>query len=210
MPLLQQFQTVINNLGLRYKKQGAVSNGYVFKELYNVQDWNRNIVALEAVAQEFGKIAYVFQDNFYVLDKMLKLHTKALQIQQQIAGMTLGSPAVVKAAAIKMLGPLPLEQMEMFILNSQNICIKQVTVGLGTVTSTTVSIRRVMYKCVIGNAAAAILAHNHPGGILEFSQADKAITSKINDALAMIDVRLLDHLVVANNEAISMAEKGLL
>ena len=134
----------------------------------------------------------------------------ALEVNSQAVGLTLGSPAVVKEKAIKLLGPLPLEQMELFILNSQNICIKQVTVGLGTVTSTTVSIRRVMYECVIGNAAGAILAHNHPGGTLEFSQADKAITSKINDALAMIDVQLLDHLVVANNEAISMAEKGLL
>lgn len=134
----------------------------------------------------------------------------ALEVTQQVVGVTLGSPAVVKERAIKLLGPLPLEQMELFILNSQNICIKQVTVGLGTVTSTTVSIRRVMYECVTGNASAAILAHNHPGGTLEFSQADKAVTSKINDALAMIDVRLLDHLVVANNEAISMAEKGLL
>lgn len=103
----------------------------------------------------------------------------ALEVTQQVVGVTLGSPGVVKERAIKLLGPLPLEQMELFILNSQNICIKQVTVGLGTVTSTTVSIRRVMYECVIGNAAAAILAHNHPGGTLEFRRRTKPLRQNL-------------------------------
>jgi DNA repair protein RadC len=60
------------------------------------------------------------------------------------------------------------------------------------------------------NAAAILLAHPHPSGVAEPSQADELITQRLKDALALIDVRVLDHLIIAGGDVISMAEKGLI
>jgi DNA repair protein RadC len=60
------------------------------------------------------------------------------------------------------------------------------------------------------NAAAVILAHNHPSGVAEPSQADELITFRIRDALALVDIRVLDHLVVGGNSVVSFAERGLI
>jgi DNA repair protein RadC len=60
------------------------------------------------------------------------------------------------------------------------------------------------------NAAALLLAHPHPSGVAEPSQADELITQRLKDALALVDIRVLDHLVVAGGDVISMAERGLL
>ena len=60
------------------------------------------------------------------------------------------------------------------------------------------------------NAAAVILAHNHPSGVADPSQADELITHRLRDALALIDVRVLDHIIVAGNDTLSMAERGLI
>jgi len=68
----------------------------------------------------------------------------------------------------------------------------------------------VVMEALARNAAAVILAHNHPSGIAEPSQADELITTRLRDALALIDVRVLDHFVVTGDAVISFAERGLL
>jgi len=60
------------------------------------------------------------------------------------------------------------------------------------------------------NAAAVILAHNHPSGVAEPSRADEALTQRLTDALALVDIRVLDHIVVGDNNTVSFAERGLL
>ena len=65
-------------------------------------------------------------------------------------------------------------------------------------------------RALVLNAAAVILAHNHPSGEAEPSHADRAITARLKDALALIDVRVLDHLVIGDGAATSMAERGLM
>lgn len=80
----------------------------------------------------------------------------------------------------------------------------------GTIDSSVVHPREVVKRALLLNAAAVILAHNHPSGVCEPSQADQAITRRIVDALALVDVRVLDHMVVGANEARSMAQMGLL
>jgi len=79
----------------------------------------------------------------------------------------------------------------------------------GTIDSASVYPREVVKACLKHNAAAVILAHNHPSGVSEPSQADQRITKRLNDALALIDVRVLDHLIVGE-EVTSFAERGLL
>jgi len=79
----------------------------------------------------------------------------------------------------------------------------------GTLTQTEVYPREVLKRALRHNAAAVILAHNHPSGAVELSAADLDVTEALKAALALIGVRVLDHFVVAGNRAVSMAERGL-
>ncbi len=80
----------------------------------------------------------------------------------------------------------------------------------GTVDGASVHPREVVRRCIAHNAAAVILAHNHPSGVAEPSHADEQITGRLRDALALVDVRVLDHMVVGDGEIVSLAERGLL
>ena len=80
----------------------------------------------------------------------------------------------------------------------------------GTVDGASVHPREVVKHALAVNAAAVILAHNHPSGIAEPSQADELITGRLRDALALVDIRVLDHIVVAGSNTVSFAERGLL
>jgi DNA repair protein RadC len=81
---------------------------------------------------------------------------------------------------------------------------------LGTIDGASVHPREVVKRALKLNAAAVILAHNHPSGVAEPSQADELITARIRDALALVDIRVLDHLVVGGTTVTSFAERGLI
>ena len=70
--------------------------------------------------------------------------------------------------------------------------------------------RQVVKRALYHNAAAIIVAHNHPSGIAEPSRADETITLRLKEALALIDVRLLDHIVIGDGQTVSLAERGVL
>ena len=80
----------------------------------------------------------------------------------------------------------------------------------GTIDSAAVHPREIVKRALACNAAALILAHNHPSGVAEPSRADAALTGRVRDALALVDVRVLDHFVVGDGEVVSLAERGLL
>ncbi len=80
----------------------------------------------------------------------------------------------------------------------------------GTINGASVHPRQVVRRALAHNAAALILAHNHPSGVAEPSQADLHLTRRLNEALALIDVRVLDHIVIGDGETVSLAERGLL
>jgi DNA repair protein RadC len=104
-------------------------------------------------------------------------------------------------------------QSEIFsclFLNNQHHVVKLEELFRGTIDGAAVYPREVVKRCLHHNAAAVILAHNHPSGIAEPSQADIAITKKLRIALETIDVRVLDHLVIGNSLVVSFAERGLL
>ncbi len=79
----------------------------------------------------------------------------------------------------------------------------------GTIDGASVHPREIVKQALRFNSAAVIVAHNHPSGIAEPSQADELITLRIRDALALVDIRLLDHIVVGDGVAVSLAERGL-
>jgi DNA repair protein RadC len=80
----------------------------------------------------------------------------------------------------------------------------------GTLTQTSVYPREIVKAALKTNAAAVIFAHNHPSGAAQPSQADELLTRNLKEALALVEVKVLDHFIVAGNQAISFAERGLL
>lgn len=103
----------------------------------------------------------------------------------------------------------PSEVFACLFLDTRNRLIEFEEMFQGTIDGASVHSREIVRKALHHNAAAVILAHNHPSGSPEPSQADKTITRRITDALALIDVRVLDHIVVGD-ETVSMAARGFL
>lgn len=101
------------------------------------------------------------------------------------------------------------EVFAVMLLDNQHQLIEFKVLFLGTIDASSVYPREVVKAALEVNAAAVIFAHNHPSGSAEPSRADKRITRRLSDALALIDVRVLDHIVVGKN-AVSFAERGLL
>jgi DNA repair protein RadC len=104
------------------------------------------------------------------------------------------------------------QRQEIFValfLDAQNRLIADEVLFRGTLTQTSVYPREVVQQALRHNAGAVIFAHNHPSGLAEPSRADELLTRALKDALALIDVRVLDHVVVAGHASVSFAERGL-
>ncbi len=123
---------------------------------------------------------------------------------------TLTDVGTVKAYVRLHLGGLGHEVFAALFLDAQLRLIALETLFQGSLTSTTVHPREVVKRALALGAGAVILAHNHPSGHAEPSQADELLTRRLTDALALVDVRVVDHLVVGGNEVVSFAERGLL
>ncbi len=104
----------------------------------------------------------------------------------------------------------PGESFCMFFLNNQNGVIAFEELFKGTISSVTVHPRIVLQRVLHHNAAAVVMAHNHPSGFTNPSQADKLITERLVQVLGMVDVRVLDHLIVGGSDIYSFAEHGLI
>jgi DNA repair protein RadC len=125
-------------------------------------------------------------------------------------GATMSSPQAVKDYLLVEIGVLEHEVFCVLFLDAQHRIIALKQMFRGTVTQTSVYPREVVKEALAVNAAAVILAHNHPSGAAEPSRADEFLTQTLKTALALVDVRVLDHLVVAGSDARSFAELGLL
>ncbi len=102
------------------------------------------------------------------------------------------------------------EVFSVLFLDAQNRAIEFRELFYGTLTRTSVYPREVMRAALDLNAAAVILTHNHPSGSTQPSRADEQLTSTLKSALALVDVRVLDHIITAGGESLSMAERGLI
>ncbi|CCQ11257.1 DNA repair protein RadC [Pseudoalteromonas luteoviolacea B = ATCC 29581] len=120
------------------------------------------------------------------------------------------SPEAVRRYLTMKLRGLGHEVFLVLYLDNQNRLIHDEILFHGTINSASVYPREVVKAALKRNAAALILAHNHPSGIAEPSQADKLITKKLQQALNLIDVQVLDHLIVAGPSCLSFAERGLI
>ena len=105
---------------------------------------------------------------------------------------------------------LPYEVFACLFLDNRHRVIRYEVLFTGTIDGSSVHPREVVRRVIETGAAAVIFAHNHPSGVAEPSQADLRITQRLKDALALIDVRVLDHLIVGDGQGTSLAERGLL
>ena len=104
----------------------------------------------------------------------------------------------------------PHEVFSCLFLDNKHRVIQYEELFFGTIDSSAVHPRQVVKRALHHNAAAVIAAHNHPSGVAEPSRADEAITLRLKEALATVDVRLLDHVVIGDGQTVSLAERGVL
>lgn len=120
------------------------------------------------------------------------------------------SPDAVKQYLQLHIGSRPHEVFVVVFLDVQHRLIVLEEMFRGTLTQTSVYPREVVTRAIHHQAAAVLLAHNHPSGSIEPSRADESLTQTLRAALALVDVRVLDHVIVSPGQSFSMAEKGLL
>jgi DNA repair protein RadC len=125
-------------------------------------------------------------------------------------GALLTSPGAVRDYLRLALGGRRHEVFVCIWLDAQHRVIDFQEPFRGTLTQTSVYPREIVKHALAANAAAVIFAHNHPSGVAQPSQADELLTRNLRDALALVDVKVLDHFIIAANQAISFAERGLL
>ena len=125
-------------------------------------------------------------------------------------GDCLASPQAVREYLRLRIGDREREVFVVVMLDAQHRVIAIEELFAGTLTQTSVYPREVVKCALRHNAAALVLAHNHPSGVAEPSQADQILTQTLQRALALVDVKVLDHFIVARGAALSFAERGLL
>ncbi|EKN5095010.1 hypothetical protein AAY84_13675 [Serratia marcescens] len=133
-----------------------------------------------------------------------------LECQLREPGAAFTSSQAVRDWLRLQIAPLEREAFAVLWLDNQHRLIAHDTLFMGTINSITVHPREVVKAGLKHNAAAAILSHNHPSGEAEPSHADRQITARLKQALELVDIRLLDHLVIGGMEIISFAERGWL
>ena len=143
------------------------------------------------------------------LQAVIELARRALE-EQLRPGVNLNSP---KAVRDFLRVSLLRQDKEVFLgvfLDAQNRVVAVEELSSGTLTQTSVFPREVVKRALSRNAAALIFAHNHPSGLAEPSRADEVLTQALKQALALVDVKVLDHFIVGGSSTMSFAERGLL
>jgi len=139
------------------------------------------------------------------------LEAAAQVMEKRISyGPVFDSPSAVKEFLRFKIGAEAREHFMVVFLTSQHALISAEIMFSGTLSQTSVYPREVVRRALELNAAAVLLAHNHPSGMAEPSRADEHLTQTLKSALTLIDVRVLDHIVVGANSTVSFAERGLL
>jgi DNA repair protein RadC len=164
---------------------------------------------LHASSEDLKRIKGLGPAKRAELQAVLELARRALA-QQLREREVFGSPEAVKHYLQLHLAAKGHEVFAVLFLDSGNRLVAMEELFRGTLTQTSVYPREVVLRALHHQAAAVVLAHNHPSGSVRPSRADEALTQTLKTTLALVDVRVLDHVIVAPGAALSMAEEGLL
>ena len=132
------------------------------------------------------------------------------QMNEGLQRATIGKSADVAEIVIPLLRDLSHEAFIVLFINQSNKIIRHEVVSNGGLTGTVADIRLILKNAILNNANKLIIAHNHPSGNLQPSNADKELTRKLKEAAEMMDIKLLDHLIVAGTAYLSMADEGII
>ncbi len=143
------------------------------------------------------------------LQAVLEMARRALG-EELKSGDAMNAPKLVRDYLRLSLGGKKHEIFVGIFLDAQNRAIATEELFSGTLTQTSVYPREVVKRALHHNAAAMIFAHNHPSGVAEPSQADEILTQSLKQALALVDVKVLDHFIIGSGVAMSFAERGLI
>ena len=162
-----------------------------------------------ASEKELSQVHGIGTSKYVQLQAIFEMSRRALreQLQQQDV---FNSPVQVRDYLCLKLGSLKQEVFLVLFLDAQNRLLASEEMFSGTLTQTSVYPREVVKRAMHHNAASVILAHNHPTGVAKQSHADELITTQLKLALALVDVNVLDHFIVAGNTTLSFTERGLL
>ena len=149
--------------------------------------------------QQYGNADAAINAALEILRKQMRQH-----------GAAMSSPAAVRDYLRLNLAPLEYEAFWCVWLDAQNRVISAHESFRGTLTQTSVYPREVVKRALYHNAAAVIFAHNHPSGVAQPCQADELLTRNLKEALSLVDIKVLDHFIVAGHQTLSFAERGLL
>jgi DNA repair protein RadC len=162
-----------------------------------------------ATEHELSQVHGIGTSKYVQLQAIFEMSRRALSEQLQQRDV-LNSPQAVRDYLVLKLGSLTKEVFLVLFLDTQNRLVATEEMFSGSLKSTSVYPREVLKRALHHNAAAVIFAHNHPSGLAQQSQADELITKQLKQALALVDVRVLDHFIVAGNTTLSFSERGLL
>lgn len=162
-----------------------------------------------ATEHELIQVHGIGTSKYVQLQAIFEMSRRALNEQLQQRDV-LKSPQAVRDYLLLKLGSLTKEVFLVLFLDTQNRLVATEEMFSGSLKETSVYPREVLKRALHHNAAAVIFAHNHPSGIAQQSQADEMITKQLKQALALVDVRVLDHFIVAGNTTLSFSERGLL
>jgi DNA repair protein RadC len=162
-----------------------------------------------AQLDEFRRIKGLGEAKYVQLMAVHELAKRALN-EDIRRDSPLNSPSKVRDYLRLRLGHLPHEVFFGMFLDAQNRLLASEELCRGTLTQTSVYPREIVKRALALNAAAVVFAHNHPSGVAEPSRADELLTRALKEALQLVDVRVLDHLIVAHGDIMSFAERGLI
>ncbi|HHH35342.1 MAG TPA: JAB domain-containing protein [Gammaproteobacteria bacterium] len=164
---------------------------------------------LEADLARFCRSAGLGPAKYAQLQAVLEMSRRHLweTLRRETA---LGSPDDSAAYLTALLRDRPHEVFGCLYLDNRHRVLAFAELFRGTIDGASVHPREVVKEALAANAAAVILVHNHPSGVAEPSQADLAITRRLREALALVEIRVLDHLIVGDGDTVSLASRGLL
>ena len=162
-----------------------------------------------ATEHELSQVHGIGTSKYVQLQAIFEMSRRALSEQLQQRDV-FKSPQAVRDYLVLKLGSLTKEVFLVLFLDTQNRLLASEEMFSGSLSETSVYPREVVKRALHHNATSVIFAHNHPSGIAQQSQADELITKQLKQALVLIDVRVLDHFIVAGNNTLSFSERGLL